>query len=541
MEIYDVENLTFYYPNASEPALSDISFKVSEGEFVVICGQTGCGKSTLLRLLKKELEPNGKIKGCINLGKTDARIGFVMQDPAEQIVTDKVWHELAFGLENLNMSQHEMNLRIAEMSAYFGIESWFDKRVNELSGGQQQILNLASVMAMDPDILILDEPTSQLDPVSASAFTETLKKLHSDFSLTVIIAEHRIEELIPACDRVMIMDKGTIREYDKPQKAIALTEPDDPLFSAMPAAYRLFRMTDDRIPSDGKVPLTIKDGRELLRRAAGDSRQGNTGTDDRKHAASALKMKNVCFRYRRELPDVLCDFDLEVREGEIFCLLGGNGSGKTTASNVAAGLLKPYSGTIEIFGEKIREYRNQSLYNRCLSVLPQDVRTLFMYNSVHQELDSMGMTEMLYAGYPELMDRLKCLMDRHPYDLSGGEQQLVALAKVLSTQPRLLIMDEPTKGLDASRKEQLADILKVLKKQEITCLVITHDVEFAAGISDRCALCFRGRIVSEGAPGQFFDNNRFYTTAACRMSRGIFSGCPTVEMLAQAVKKGIKA
>ncbi|MBQ9086491.1 MAG: ATP-binding cassette domain-containing protein [Clostridia bacterium] len=529
MEILRVEDLSFTYPERESPTVREVSLSVQEGDFVLLCGATGSGKSTLLRLLKRELSPIGRKSGTVYYRGTlleqleqsvsACSVGFVAQNPEQQIVTDRVWHELAFGLENMNLPQSVIARRVAEMASYFGIEHWYDKQVSELSGGQKQLLNLASVMVMGPDLLILDEPTAQLDPIAASDFIATLKKLNRDLSLTVILVEHRLEELIPICDRLLVMDGGRLVHDGTPRDMVSTWKGGEPLWGSMPAAARIYRA----LSGEGDCPLGVREGRRWMERTFENRVRRLPRAPYTPAAAPALEFRQVFMRYQRDLPDVLRGMDLCIFENEIFCLLGGNGSGKTTVLGVAAGYLKHYRGDVKIFGKKLGEYKNQSLYRECISLLPQDVQTVFLRNTVREELADSGL------GEGEFPFDLSALVEAHPYDLSGGEQQLLALAKVLATRPRLLLMDEPTKGLDAEKKKRMAEILRDLKAKGITVLIVTHDVEFAAECADRCALFFRGQVVSHGIPSEFFSENHFYTTATSRMTKGYFDGAVTVE------------
>lgn len=529
MEILKVENLTFTYPLCKAPAIDNLTFSINEGDFAVVCGATGSGKSTLLRLLKREIAPLGEKSGRILYKNTlidelsvkvsSSSIGFVRQNPEQQIVTDKVWHELAFGLENMNIPQNVISRRVAEMACYFGIENWYEKSVTELSGGQKQLLNLASVMVMNPAILILDEPTAQLDPIATSDFIATLKKLNNDFSLTVIIVEHRLEELIPICDKILILENGRILEDGTPREVMVKLQGKKELLYAMPTAVRLYHELSKR----GECPLTVKEGRKFIEQNFENRVRSFPFQAVSHHETPALEFQNVYFRYDRDLPDVLANLNFTVYENEIFCILGGNGSGKTTSLSTAAGFLKPYSGSVRVFGKKIKEYKNQSLYRECLVLLPQDVQTVFLKNTVREELSDV---EIDIADLP--FD-IEAFYDKHPYDLSGGEQQLVALAKVLAAKPKILLMDEPTKGLDAHKKLEIIRILKRLKKSGVTVVMVTHDVEFTALCADRCALFFRGQIVSSGVPDEFFSENNFYTTSASRMTKGYFDRAVTVD------------
>ncbi len=539
MELFRVEDLSFRYPMAEKDAVSHADFSLESGEFAVLCGPSGCGKSTLLRLLKKETAPVGDKTGRIIYGgeadvPADAgRIGFVGQNPESQIVTDKVWHELAFGLENLGVPACVIRRRVGEMANFFGIQDWFRQRTDELSGGQKQLLNLASVMVMQPELLILDEPTGQLDPIAASDFIAALRKINLELGLTVLLAEHRLEEVFPIADRVLLMEGGRILLNDCPRNIgprLSKLDPSHPMLPAMPSAVRIWQGTD----VGGECPMTVREGRDFLKRNF-KSRAKSLSLPEYKHDdAVFVEMKNVWFRYGRDLPDILRGVSAKVYRGELFCILGGNGAGKTTALNVIAGLERPYRGRVNIGGKPIKEYKGGELYRRNLAFLPQDPETVFAHDNVRA--DMLEILETLEIPKRERDERIEKtagelgvshLLDRHPYDLSGGEMQKCALAKVILSEPKLLLLDEPTKGLDAWAKHGLSEILNGLKDRGLTIICVTHDIEFAAEAADRCALFFDGEFISEDTPERFFAENSFYTTAANRMARELWSNAVT--------------
>lgn len=540
MEILNVRNLNFKYALGKTEALKDVSFSVNEGDFLAICGPTGCGKSTLLKMIKRELTPNGEKTGEILFGgvpleKLDDKvsasgIGYVMQRPEQQLVTDKVWHELAFGLENMNIPQDTIRRRVSEMASYFDIEDWFEKGVDELSGGQKQLLNLAAIMVMQPLILILDEPTSQLDPIAASDFLETVKKLNREMGLTVILVEHRLEEVVPMANKLMVMENGKLLYLDSPKAVCEKLEHRPDLLEAMPASVKLY----NEFETHDECPLTVLEGRKWIEHNFTNETEEEIKESYTHQDEIALSLDDIWFRYSKNAKDVLKGTKLDVYKGEIFCILGGNGSGKTTTLSVASGINKPYNGKIKIFGKDIKEYKGQSLYNECLSLLPQDVQTVFLKNTVREELSDAK--EVL----PSLPYSLDHLMDKHPYDLSGGEQQLVALAKILAAKPKLLLLDEPTKGIDAHAVSGIIEVLKALKNQGITIIMVTHDVEFAARVADRCAMFFRGEVTSVNTPKEFFAENNFYTTAINRITRGYFKKCITLDDAINVCKQHIK-
>ena len=558
MELLSVRDLTFTYPKQramtgeTGPALDHVSFSVEEGEFIVLCGESGCGKTTLLKLLKRELSPHGEKSGEIffhgirqeELSEEEAacQIGYVLQNPENQIVTDKVWHELAFGLENMGVPTQVIRRRVAEMACFFGIDDWFRKKTTELSGGQKQLLNLASIMVMQPKLLILDEPTSQLDPIAASDFINTLQKINKDLGLTILMTEHRLEEVFPAADRVLVMDHGKLLLAEPPAQAgrdLKRIDQNHKMLCGLPSAVRIYHGLDAE--EDG-CPLTVREGRAFLEKNYENRIRSLSGLKEKNGGSPvtdrpiAMRMKEVCFRYEKDSPDVLEGAALTLYEGEIISLLGGNGAGKTTLLSVIAGTNRPYHGKIEIFGKRIGTYKGNELYVRTLASLPQNPQTVFLKMTVREDYEEIG-TVMGY-GKEELEREIQAmaellgithLLDHHPYDLSGGEQQKAAIGKVLLLKPRLLLLDEPTKGIDAWSKKQLGKLLNQLKAQGLTVLMVTHDVEFAAEVSDRCGLFFDHEITSLDTPDEFFGSNQYYTTAANRISRSLYDNAVTCD------------
>ncbi len=593
--IIEIRDFSFSYPESGKKTLKHINMAIQEGSLNVLCGKSGCGKSTLLRQLKSVLALHGESSGeilynGIPLGEVDMRtqsqeIGYVLQNPENQIVTDKVWHELAFGLESLGYDTPTIRLRVAEMASYFGIHRWFYRNVSELSGGQKQLLNLASVMAMHPKVLILDEPTSQLDPIAASDFLETVKKINRDIGTTVILTEHRLQDVIPWADTVFVMDEGELTASGAPREiGEILKEKQHGMFLSMPVPVQIYAEVDNALP----CPLTVREGRnwvtQLMEEAgypAGNTytnnisecekksrgsmkhfgekiiqnKQKNDGnghlSDETELKTKEIEARDVWFRYEKDGADVAQDLSLTVYNGEFFALVGGNGTGKSTTLSLISRVRAPYRGKILLHGKDIRRYTETELYRGYLGVLPQNPQSMFIKKTVREDLYAMigGKKEKKSREYDAAMPKaeaiegivsltkLEGLLDRHPYDLSGGEQQRLALAKVLLLRPRVLLLDEPTKGLDAEYKVQLGDILKKLQSHGITIFMISHDVEFVAEYADRVGLFFEGNVVTCKEAHAFFAGNNFYTTAANRMARHYFPEAVTAKEVAACLKE----
>ncbi len=547
MEQIEIQHLTFTYPGADTPALNDVSLSLAPGSFSVLCGRSGSGKSTLLRQLKPALAPNGKRAGMILYngtplsaldGETAAKeIGFLLQNPDRQMVTDKVWHELAFGLENLGLSQQEIHLRVGETAAYFGMESWFYRETSQLSGGQKQLLALASAMALRPKILLLDEPTAQLDPIHTENFWAALKKINQNLGVTILLSEHRLEQVLPLCDRLVVMEKGKISFSDWPQKTVkTLIETGHPMSLAAPDAARICAgltmgnslpsEAQEPLYSDGKLPLSIKEGRTFLSdyTAVHPPKEGVLAAQPAASAPVVLSAKNLWFRYEKEGRDILHGLSLSVEKGSLFAVMGGTGSGKSTLLSLLSGNQKPLSGKISAQGRVLR--------------LPQDPACLFLKDTVEKDLLSVTADRKQVKETAGLCG-ISHLLSRHPFDLSGGEQQRAALAKLLLCRPDILLLDEPTKGMDAFFKTELAGIFAQLRSCGMTILMVSHDVNFCAEHASGCAFLFGGELTAFADTRSFFAGNNYYTTDARRISSGILPRCITAKEVLACFQKEI--
>lgn len=548
------KNVSFSYKEAKKFCLQKINLSIEQGEFVLICGRSGSGKTTLVRHLKSELTPYGEHEGVILFGgkpieecsqrEQSSMIGYVMQDPDNQIVTDKVWHELAFGLESLGCDQKTMGIRVAEMSEYFGISSWFHKNVSELSGGQKQLLNLASIMAMHPSVLVLDEPTSQLDPIATTEFLNTIRKINQDFGITILMTAHRLEEVLAMSDKVVWMEDGQIRYIEKPEKIGGiLKNAHSDMFYAMPSVVQIFY----GIEKEGESPLSVRQGRrwidDLFAGRNGYSHMQSHEELSALKGKSIIRIKDVWFRYGKEGKEVLKGLNLEIPEGKLSVIMGGNGSGKSTMLKTICGIIKPYRGKVWVRNKLVQRYNPNELFSGNLAMLVQEPKSLFVKTTVRAELKEMlfmndERNDEKLRKMAELME-ITSLLDRHPYDLSGGEQQRVALAKVLMTNPKILLLDEPTKGMDNLFKIKLASIFEMLKKKGITIVMVSHDIEFCANYADYVSLFFDGTVLSTTTPRIFFSQNNFYTTEANRMCRHLFTHAITNEEVIGLCRKNL--
>jgi energy-coupling factor transport system ATP-binding protein len=530
MAFIELKHVSFSYPSADKAAIEDFSLIVEKGQFVVLFGPSGSGKSTVLRMLKKEIQPHGVLKGELIIsgqsldqdGEPSSRVGFVFQDPENQVVADDVLHEVVFGLENMGVMTNEMRSRVAEMVHFFGAESLLHRKTHELSGGMKQQINLASVLLMQPDILLLDEPTAQLDPVSAREFLDMLVRLNEEFGMTIILAEHRLDDVFTIADKIVLLKNGKCIAEGEPKQVIETiwNSPERTFVPSIPALYLSTTKKENR----RDIPLSVKEGRRWIQELnlIGQSKEDRFRTEiqDKK----LIEVKKLLFRYRKEGDIVLNELDFTLNKGDIYALLGGNGSGKSTLLKILVGILKPINGRITLMDKPLKAWKSLEIVKK-IGYLPQNPKIFFVHDTVEKEIQETMQKWSItnQAEVNNLLQRLGIshLLHNHPYDLSGGELQKAALACVLLRKPDILLLDEPTKGLDPISKDSFSKILHNLQEEGMTVIMSTHDIEFAAVNATKCGMMFQGNITSENEPKEFFKGNFFYTTMVQRLFRNL--------------------
>lgn len=528
MAFIELKHVSFTYPSADKAAINDFSLSIEKGQFVVLFGSSGSGKSTVLRLLKKEIQPHGVLKGEMMInghslsqdGMPSSQVGFVFQDPENQVVADDVLHEVVFGLENMGVMTNEMRSRVAEMVHFFGAESLLHRKTHELSGGMKQQINLASVLLMQPDILLLDEPTAQLDPVSAREFLDMLVRLNEEFGMTIILAEHRLDDVFTIADKIVLLKNGKCIAEGEPKQVIETIwdSQEQPFIPNIPALYLSTSKKENR----RDIPLSVKEGRNWVQelKLIGQNKENRLHKEiqDKK----LVEVKDLLFQYRKEGDAVLNELDFTLNKGEIYALLGGNGSGKSTLLKILVGILKPINGKINLLDKPLKAWKTLEIAKK-VGYLPQNPKIFFVHDTVEKEIhDTMQKWSITnQSEVNNLLHRLGIfhLLQSHPYDLSGGELQKAALACVLLKKPDILLLDEPTKGLDPISKDSFSKILHNLQEEGITVVMSTHDIEFAAQNATKCGMMFQGNITSENEPKEFFKGNYFYTTMVQRLFR----------------------
>lgn len=508
-----------------------------------MCGPSGSGKSTLLQLIKYDIAPHGETKGQINYKGIEMKdqpailrakeIGMVFQNPENQMVMDTVMDELLFGLENVGYTTAEMRKRVAEMVHFFDLNHLLNKKTEELSGGEKQLVNLASVLLLDPDVLLLDEPTGQLDPIASKEFIHTVERLNEEFGITVIIVEHQLEELFSIADKVMVLEKGYITHFGKPKSVVNELAQKENLTHYLPSSSKLYLSYTKHIER-AQIPLNVKETKQWL--ATQVITEDNIIEDVIKESnEDILQLKEIDFQYNQQTALILNNLSLTIAKGEWHTILGGNGTGKSTLLKVISGILKTQHGHLKYNGKKTKKI-NPGL----IGYLPQNPALFFIQDTLMKEYLSIAEVfkiENAESVINQLLTKFELMpfKNRHPFDLSGGQLQKAALIGSLIINPSILLIDEPTKGLDPESKEHLGVLLTSLKEDGMTIIMVSHDVEFSAIYATRCSMIFQGEITVTEDTRQFFKENMYYTTVMNRITRKI--NVPPVVTLQEAKRK----
>jgi energy-coupling factor transport system ATP-binding protein len=543
MPFLEVKDFSFKYDD--NYVLKDINFEINKGEFVLMCGPSGSGKTTLLNNIKKELKPSGESSGQIifdNIAIEDidkkqsaCDIGLIFQNPDAQIVTDTVIQEIAFPLENIGLPTEEIRNRIAEMSTFFGIDKILHENVNNLSGGQKQLVNLCSILVLKPKLLLLDEPTSQLDPIAAYDFLSILRRLNEEFSITIIITEHKLDNVFPFANKVMYLQDGRLK-YINDSRNICNDIKNDEVFKYyMPDVAKINLLLKNKYDSFNEVPvaLSVREGMQLLNNmedVINEIPLQSISKVEEKNTEELLNVKNLWFGYDKE-KIILNGIDFKVKKGEYLTIIGGNGSGKSTLLKLLAGLIKPIKGKVKyvknskisyIHQNPMIQFSEDSVLKELSNIRESKIETDFNINPFKKSKKEEVKTdnEIVLSDYAEeLVDYfdIKKLLNNHPYDCSGGEQQKIAFIKALLEKPDIMILDEPTKGLDPISNNKLSKLLKKVNDEGITIIMTTHDLSFVADNVERCVMIFDGSLQLDTTPTQIFSSNNFYTTFVNRM------------------------
>ncbi|GAB6181813.1 energy-coupling factor transporter ATPase [Desulfotomaculum defluvii] len=539
MSLYQIQNLTYYYPENERASLAKINLNIDTGEFILVAGASGSGKSSLARVLAGLL-PNfygGRFGGEIyyrgqELREIDRRqlareVGIVFQDPEKQLVMSSVEAEIAFGLENLGLSQRDMFRRVAEVIGFLDLTALKQKDITNLSGGHKQKLALASVLAMQPKVLILDEPTSQLDPVAAEDFLNLIKRLNEELGFTVVLIEQRLERCFHLADRVIMMERGKVVQDAQPVQVARWAAKKGIPF--IPPVARLFSLLGYHT-----VPITIKEGRKQLIKLFGEeatstevnlTQPKNQSTEAGLGQIPLLEVKKLWYSYPGG-KEVLQEINLKINNGEFIVILGENGAGKSTLLKNLVGLVQPGRGKVKLNNNSRVAYLSQNPNDYLFQDTVEDE---LMFTLKNFKLKDDGIIDQILEQL-----QLSCNRGVNPRDLSSGERQRVALASIMVTRPELLVLDEPTRGLDYHLKEELGNFLINQTAHGVSVVMVTHDIEFAAKYASRVIMMFDGRIVSDGDTCETFAKSIYYSTQIGKLFRGFSQGILTFQ---QAIEK----
>lgn len=518
MHCIETINLSFRYPR-EQILWENLNFTVKRGSFTLLLGPNGSGKSVLLRHLVYKLKPHGESKGQIlfhgvpleemtPLSRVE-KIAYVGQNPEIQMVSESVWQELAFSLENIGMEAGAMRLRIAEIANFFGIEDWFWEKTYTLSGGQKQILNVASALLLRPDLLILDEPDGSLDPVMRSELFAILNRLNQELGITILLCSHNWSIALPFATEVLYLENKKIDKFTSPQNfAHYLLSVNHPLSFALPSASQVHYQQNPSVSSED-LALTLADAQTNLKSSVLENKNAVETQDFPK----LLEIQDLSFRYQQTSKNILNHLQLEVPAKSFFCLLGANGSGKSTLLKCLMEALS-YNGKILWEGKKSK--KNQSTI--ALAYLPQNALLLFQQEKIIDEIITNGLNPDEAREHLKQLS-LEGMENRSPFDLSGGELQRLALSLLFLRKPKVLLLDEPTNNLSPEDIRQLGELLQNFRKDGGTVIAVSHNLSFSATYATHLALLFQGEVTGVYSTQEFFQNNFFYTTEARHIAR----------------------
>ena len=591
MALIEFNDFSFSYLNSDgtesqRKSLDSIDLEIDYGDFVLLCGPSGCGKTTLLTNLKKELMPAGRRSGEIKFNgvriqdlddiSSACDIGYLFQNPDSQIVTDTVIQEIAFPLENIGLPTEEIRNRISEIVAFFGINDILHKNVNELSGGQKQLVNLCSLLVLRPEVLLLDEPMSQLDPIASYEFLSIVRRLNEEFSITVIMSEHKADSIFPFIDKAVFLKDGKIEFVDNAHNICKEVIDDEIFENYLPVVTKIYNSLSAKYPSLIKLntPLSIREGRRCLNEIHDDLIKISEGTENfdnlgfsnlhhtskkyqsreksgildkislNKNRNALIQMRGIYFAYEKEKL-ILKNVDFDLNRGEFVSLIGGNGVGKSTFLQLLVGILKPIKGKVKyrkgiklayvhqnpmihfskdnVREEFLESILESNLFNKSnVDFKKEDYESLLKLNNeefIESELLNSLKFDSIEFKFKEIIEFFDIcdLIDKHPYDCSGGEQQKIVIVKALLQNADVLVLDEPTKGLDPISSKALADILNSLIDNGLTIIMTSHDLDFVANNCKRCLMLFDKDIQIDDDPKVIFAENNFYTTFTNRM------------------------
>lgn len=537
VELIKTVGLNFEYALADHKSLNDVSLSVDSSDFITVAGSSGSGKTTLLRQMKPELWPVGKRTGEIyfeghkisELSAADSaqNIGMVFQSPDDQLVMDNVIQELAFSLENIGLPASTIQKRISELVSFLGLQDILYENVQNLSGGQKQMVNLAAVLILRPKLLLLDEPTAQLDPIATKDFVSLLKRIHDELGIAIVMNEHVLDDVLPLSNKLWIVKDGELAYSGEVSSVLKQLWDEPTLRSFVPDVPYIFLNTGltDKMPLK-QLPLTVVAGRDVLQETQTKFDENLIQHATHDDADAVAKISHISFEYDKNGYYVLDDVNLTVHQNDWLAIIGKNGTGKTTLLKVMMGLLPARRGSAKLLGKRLKSWeKDKDTFHKEVAYLSQTPSEYFSYDSITEEYVERG--KQLELDDPE--DAAKRMLEemtishiagQNPHDASGGEQQLIALGLLLLSQPKLLLLDEPTKGLDPIRRMALGRILKNLQTDHgLTIIMVSHDMTFSAKFANQCALLFDGKVVSQDEPHKFFEENFFYTTTINRMLR----------------------